>query len=59
MLRTRKALRRLPAGDKLVVLCTDPLAAIDIPHLVSGEGGSLVLSERLGDVLRFEILKTG
>lgn len=33
-LKTRKALSRLSAGDVLVVACTDPLAAIDIPNLV-------------------------
>jgi tRNA 2-thiouridine synthesizing protein A len=34
-LKTRKALAGLRAGDLLVVSCTDPLAAIDIPNLVT------------------------
>ena len=34
-LKTRKALSGLSAGDLLVVSCTDPLAAIDIPNLVN------------------------
>jgi len=34
-LKTRKALQALAPGDLLVVECTDPLAAIDIPNLVS------------------------
>jgi tRNA 2-thiouridine synthesizing protein A len=34
-LKTRKALSRLSAGDLLVVSCTDPLSAIDIPNLVN------------------------
>lgn len=34
-LKTRKALLRLNAGDLLVVSCTDPLAAIDIPNLIN------------------------
>jgi tRNA 2-thiouridine synthesizing protein A len=41
VLRTRKALRRLHPGDLLIVECTDPLAPIDIPHLVREMGGTL------------------
>ena len=33
-LKTRKALLALKPGDLLEVLCTDPLAVIDIPALV-------------------------
>jgi tRNA 2-thiouridine synthesizing protein A len=40
-LRTRKALRRLRPGDLLIVECTDPLAPIDIPHLVREMGGAV------------------
>ncbi len=38
VLRTRKALRRLAPGDRLEVHCSDPLAAIDIPHLIAQTG---------------------
>ncbi|MEH3144488.1 MAG: sulfurtransferase TusA family protein [Methylobacterium frigidaeris] len=41
VLRTRKALRRLGPGDSLVVRCTDPLAVIDIPHLLRETGDRL------------------
>jgi len=41
-LRTRKALRRLRPGERLRVTCTDPLAGIDIPHLVHEEGDRLL-----------------
>ena len=40
-LRTRKALAGLAAGDVLVVECTDPLAAIDIPNLINQTGDVL------------------
>lgn len=40
-LKARKALQRLTPGDVLIVECTDPLAAIDIPHLVSELGDHL------------------
>ncbi|MCJ2012928.1 sulfurtransferase TusA family protein [Methylobacterium sp. J-076] len=54
-LRTRKALRGLPPGATLVVLCTDPMAAIDIPNLVREEGARLEAVERNGGDLRFTI----
>lgn len=38
VLHTRKALARLHRGDRLLVLCTDPMAAIDIPVLVKSLG---------------------
>ncbi|GGC92235.1 sulfurtransferase TusA family protein [Chelatococcus reniformis] len=43
-LKLRRALRRLPAGEALMVLCTDPLAQIDIPNAVR-ESGDLLLSQ--------------
>jgi len=46
VLRTRKALAAMQAGDVLVVACTDPLAAIDIPVLVGQTGD--VLEEQIG-----------
>jgi tRNA 2-thiouridine synthesizing protein A len=45
-LKTRKALQRLGPGDSLVVTCTDPMAAIDIPHLLLQTGDMLL--ERSG-----------
>jgi tRNA 2-thiouridine synthesizing protein A len=46
VLRTRKALGSLSAGDFLEVRCTDPLAIIDLPSLI----------QEIGD--RIEILET-
>jgi molybdopterin-guanine dinucleotide biosynthesis protein A len=45
-LRTAKALARLKSGAEMMVVCTDPMAQIDIPHLVQSEGHTL-LSQRL------------
>jgi tRNA 2-thiouridine synthesizing protein A len=56
-LRTRKALAGLPPGGLIAVSATDPMAAIDIPHLVRQTGDHLERSERDGDVLRFLIRK--
>lgn len=56
-LRTRKELSRLEPGEELVVECTDPLAAIDIPNLLRQTGDVLEDQvERLG-VLVFRIRK--
>ena len=48
VLRTRKAMRRLAAGKTLRVLCTDPLAGLDIPNLAR-EDGYRLLEARCGD----------
>jgi tRNA 2-thiouridine synthesizing protein A len=56
-LRARKALSRLPAGDVLVVECTDQLAEIDIPNLVRETGDALEGKSQDGDVLVFRIRK--
>jgi tRNA 2-thiouridine synthesizing protein A len=45
-LKTRKALKSLMPGDRLEVRCTDPLAVIDIPHLVGMVGDHLESMER-------------
>lgn len=57
VLRTRKALARLPAGATLLVECTDPLAAIDLPHLIRETGHALVARQAHDDVLTFRICK--
>lgn len=57
VLHTRKALRRARSGDLVVVACTDPLAAIDIPALVQETGDTLEGADRAGDVLSFRIRK--
>jgi tRNA 2-thiouridine synthesizing protein A len=56
-LKTRKALTRLSAGDRLVVECTDPLSAIDIPNLLRETGDLLESSEQQSPLLIFRIRK--
>lgn len=58
-LRTRKALAELPPGGRLVVLCTDPMAVIDIPHVAQETG--VVLENRVVDEgrLTFTLRKPG
>ena len=56
-LKTRKALGRLAAGDRIEVRCTDPMAAVDIPNLVRETGDRLEDTARDGDVLVFVIAR--
>ena len=57
VLRTRRALRLLGPGQTLGVTCTDPLSAIDIPHLVREEGDLLEALDRIDGGMRFTIRK--
>lgn len=54
-LRTRKMLRRLAHGDRLTVECTDPLAVIDIPHLLRETGDTLEGQEVADGLFIFHI----
>ena len=56
-LRTKKVLKGMVAGDVILVECTDPLAAIDIPNLINQTGDVLEGTERADDVLTFRIRK--
>ena len=59
VLKARKALRLMPPGQVLLVEATDPMAAIDIPHLAREDGHELIAQEReeAGDrpILKFLI----
>jgi len=57
-LKTGKALQGLAPGQRLEVHCTDPMAAIDIPHLVQQQGHNLVDSSKDSGRLMFVIEKT-
>ena len=56
-LRARKALRALAPGEEIDVVCTDPMAAIDIPNMVREEGGMLVSQDIDKALLFFRIRK--
>jgi tRNA 2-thiouridine synthesizing protein A len=57
VLRTRKILATLSVGQRLRVECSDPLAAIDIPHMLMQTGDVLEASDTTGSVLVFDICK--
>jgi tRNA 2-thiouridine synthesizing protein A len=54
-LRTRKALRKIAPGERLIVACTDPLAVIDIPHLIVETGDILERQETVDGAYIFHI----
>jgi tRNA 2-thiouridine synthesizing protein A len=56
-LRARKALSGMAADDVLVLECTDPLTAIDIPNLTRQTGDHLEDSRREENLLVFRIRK--
>lgn len=57
-LKTRKALKSLAAGDRLEVVCTDPLSVIDIPALIRETGDQVEITERSDSRIVFLIEKT-
>lgn len=58
-LHTRRALERAAPGTLVLVECTDPMAVIDIPHLVQRDGHALEAQARIGETLTFRIRKAG
>ena len=56
-LKARKVLSRLAPGDALVLECTDPLTAIDIPNLVRETGDVLESNSESSGLLVFRIRK--
>ena len=57
-LKTRKLLSRMTAGEVLVIECTDPLTAIDIPNLIRETGDRIEGKSQNGDLLVFRIRKS-
>ena len=55
VLRTRKALRGMAPGARIVVLTNDPLAAIDIPHALRESGDTLEDQNSADGVLRLVV----
>jgi tRNA 2-thiouridine synthesizing protein A len=56
-LRARKALAGMAVDDMLVLECTDPLTAIDIPNLLRQTGDHLEESSKADKLLVFRIRK--
>jgi tRNA 2-thiouridine synthesizing protein A len=57
VLRLRKMMLSMESGDLVVAECTDPLTAIDIPHLLRQTGDTLESKTEAGGVLSFRVRK--
>lgn len=52
-LRLRRAMEAAGDGGRVLLIADDPLARIDVPHLVAQKGWRLIDSEQDGSTLRF------
>ena len=59
VLKARRLLADMAPGARLLVEATDPMAAVDLPHLCREDGHRLVWSRAEGGILRFLIEKGG
>jgi len=57
VLRAKKTLRDIAAGDTLVLECTDPLTVIDIPAFANQTGHTLVSYEGKDGLHIFKLVK--
>ena len=57
VLKARKRLRALQAGEDLTVLADDPAAIVDIPHFCTEAGHTLIRSDLDGPVQCYVIRK--
>ena len=55
VLKVRKALLALAPGAELVILATDPMTIIDMPHFCKEQGHQLLEQSKSHDTLRFRI----
>ena len=57
-LKLRKAHEAAAPGAELVLLATDPMARIDVPHFAAQIGATVLeIADQDGGVIRFRILK--
>ncbi len=54
-LRLQKALHAAPPGQTVVLLADDPMARIDVPHLLAGGPHRLASVEEVDGGLRFTV----
>ena len=55
VLKARKKLEAMTSGSELVVLATDPMAAIDMPHFCNEQGHTLLSQDEHDQTLTFRI----
>lgn len=58
-LLARRTLARAAPGEEIVILCDDPMAAIDVPHMCHEEGHDVLAVERLEGSARLVLRRRG
>jgi tRNA 2-thiouridine synthesizing protein A len=58
-LKLQKAMRGAGPGMRLTLLATDPMARIDVPHLMAGLGGAVVSIAEANGVLTIVVETPG
>ena len=58
-LKLQRAMRGATPGARLTLLATDPMARIDVPHLMAGLGGAVVSISELDGVLAIVVETPG
>ena len=56
-LLARRALARASAGGVVEILCDDPLAPIDVPHMCHQQGYDVLAVDRNGAVTRLVLCR--
>ncbi|PZO40196.1 MAG: SirA family protein [Alphaproteobacteria bacterium] len=54
-LKLQKAMRGKPPGTLLTLLATDPMARIDVPYLMTEQGGTVIAIEEIGGPLHITV----
>lgn len=57
-LLTKRAMLRSAYGRVIEVICDDPLAHLDVPHMCRHENIEVIDQQRDGDVVRFLLRRT-
>lgn len=58
-LKLQKAIRAAGPGARLTLLATDPMARIDVPHLMAGLGGEVLSIDEADGVLTIVVATPG
>ena len=56
-LKLQRAAKRAKVGDRLCLVCDDPMARIDVPHYATTSGLTVLAIEEAAGVLRFTVSK--
>ena len=57
VLKAERRMQSFASGRRFLIVATDPMAAVDIPHFCNEKGHTLLASAQEGRELRFEIEK--